>query len=237
MVANLLVYRRERGGIVWRMKRVLTILAMCLCLPDVGADNDRDFFLQSWRLAKQGDADAQYNLGAMYTNGKGVEKDQKEAVKWFRKSAEQGNAKGQFGLGVSYDDGKGVPEDDEEAAKWYRKSADQGDAKAQTNLGLMYYKGEGVKQDPKEALKLFRKASDTGLGEPQTWIGWMYENGVSVPKDITIAYAWYNIAAAGGHKNAKRHKGRLTITLTPEQIAEGQKHSKEMLKKNPKLLK
>jgi TPR repeat protein len=33
-------------------------------------------------LAEQGDAKAQYNLGYMYREGKGVEQDFKEAVKW-----------------------------------------------------------------------------------------------------------------------------------------------------------
>ena len=34
--------------------------------------------------AKKGDAEAQYNLGAMYANGQGVPQDYKEALKWFR---------------------------------------------------------------------------------------------------------------------------------------------------------
>ena len=43
--------------------------------------------LREWRpLAEQGDAKAQYNLGVMYDNGKGVTQDYKEAVKWYRKS-------------------------------------------------------------------------------------------------------------------------------------------------------
>ena len=43
-------------------------------------------------LAKQGDADAQYNLGLMYRNGQGVPQDYKTAVKWYRLAAEQGDA-------------------------------------------------------------------------------------------------------------------------------------------------
>ena len=46
-------------------------------------------------LAEQGDADAQYNLGFMYDNGKGVIEDDKEAVKWYRLAAEQSHAKAQ----------------------------------------------------------------------------------------------------------------------------------------------
>ena len=39
--------------------------------------------------ANAGDADAQYNLGFMYYNGKGVEQDYKKAYEWYSKSAEQ----------------------------------------------------------------------------------------------------------------------------------------------------
>ncbi|MDO4440771.1 MAG: sel1 repeat family protein, partial [Moraxella sp.] len=39
------------------------------------------------RLAEQGNADAQFNLGNMYDNGNGVKQDYAQAVRWFRKAA------------------------------------------------------------------------------------------------------------------------------------------------------
>jgi len=42
------------------------------------------------KQANNGDARAQYNLGIMYKKGQGVEKDYKEAVKWFELAADQG---------------------------------------------------------------------------------------------------------------------------------------------------
>ncbi|HHF3737183.1 TPA: tetratricopeptide repeat protein, partial [Haemophilus influenzae] len=56
-------------------------------------------------LAEQGDVKAQYNLGNMYVNGRGVKQDGFEAVKWYRKAAEQGLANAQFNLGVMYYEG------------------------------------------------------------------------------------------------------------------------------------
>jgi TPR repeat protein len=42
--------------------------------------------LREWTpLAAQGDADAQFNLGIMYDNGKGVPEDYKTAMKWYKK--------------------------------------------------------------------------------------------------------------------------------------------------------
>lgn len=88
-------------------------------------------------LAAQGNANAQYNLGAMYESGHGVVQDHKEAVKWYRLAAAQGDADAQFNLGNMYKDGQGVVQDHEEAVKWFRLAADQGDADAQRNLALM----------------------------------------------------------------------------------------------------
>lgn len=50
-------------------------------------------------LAERGDAGAQHNLGVMYTHGHGVPKDDREAVKWYRRAAKQGNAGGSIALG------------------------------------------------------------------------------------------------------------------------------------------
>ena len=55
--------------------------------------------LQHFRpLAKQGNADAQGYLGAMYDGGFAVTQDYKEAVKWYRKASVQGNADAQYSL-------------------------------------------------------------------------------------------------------------------------------------------
>ena len=48
---------------------------------------------------EQGDASAQCNLGLMYYEGRGgVDRDNDEAKKWYRKSAEQGNSSAQSAL-------------------------------------------------------------------------------------------------------------------------------------------
>jgi hypothetical protein len=41
----------------------------------------------------------------MYASGRGIAKDDTQAVYWFRKAAEQGHAKAQYNLGLMYDYG------------------------------------------------------------------------------------------------------------------------------------
>jgi hypothetical protein len=56
--------------------------------------------------AEQGNELAQFGLGSMYVDEKGVQRDLKIAIKWYRKSAEQGFAIAQNNLGSSFWRGK-----------------------------------------------------------------------------------------------------------------------------------
>ena len=77
-------------------------------------------------LAKQGNAEAQYLLGLMYDEGKGVLQDYKEAFKWNRLSAEQGVVSAQYDVGVMYANGQGVPQDYVSAHMWFNLCASNG---------------------------------------------------------------------------------------------------------------
>ena len=92
-------------------------------------------------LAEAGDAEAQFILGGMYTEGRGVPQDYEEAVKWTRLAAEAGHRSAQINLGLMYRYGKGVAQNYAEAVKWFRPAAEAGDANAQYNLGNTYWKG------------------------------------------------------------------------------------------------
>jgi TPR repeat protein len=118
------------------------------------------------------EAQAQYNRGVDYWEGRGVPQDYAEAANWFRKAAEQGFAEAQNRLGQMLAMGQGIPRDDAEAAAWYRKAADQGVMLAQYNLGSAYVMGSGVTKDFAEAVKWFRKAADQGSVGAQFNVAW-----------------------------------------------------------------
>ena len=52
-----------------------------------------------------------------------MERDEAEAMRWFRAAADQGHAEAQNQLGVAYAEGDGVERDDMEAVRWYRADA------------------------------------------------------------------------------------------------------------------
>ena len=86
----------------------------------------------NFSVAEQGFADAQYSLGVMYDNGRGVIQDYKEAVKWYRKAAEQGYANAQHNLGWMYEKGKGVTQNNVYAHMWFNIAAAGGYKDAQS---------------------------------------------------------------------------------------------------------
>ena len=155
------------------------------------------------KAAEQGHAQAQSNLGIMYSQGQGVEKDYNEAVKWCRKAAEQGNEQAQGMLGVMYSKGQGVEQDYNEAVNWCRKAAEQGNEQAQGMLGVMYSKGQGVEQDYKEAVNWCRKAAEQGNEQAQAMLGVMYSKGQGVEQDYKEAVKWYRKAAEQGNGQAQ----------------------------------
>ena len=158
--------------------------------------------------AEQGDAAAQHDLGVMYMDGRGVEQDDAEAVRWFRLAAEQGHDNAQVDLGFMYYNGRGVEQDDAEAFRWFRLAAEQGHAGAQANLGIMYDFGE-VEQDYGEALRWYRLAAEQGHAIAQNNLGWMYEQGEGVARDYGEAVRWYRLAAEQGLAEAQAGLGRM----------------------------
>jgi uncharacterized protein len=75
------------------------------------------------RLADQGNATAQYDLGVMYGQGQGVPQDYAQAVAWYRQAAEQGVVAAQHNLGVAYLRGRGVTRDNVLAYMWLNLAA------------------------------------------------------------------------------------------------------------------
>ena len=90
-----------------------------------------------YSLAGQDNALAQYEIGALYHRGAGVEPDVARAARWYARSAELGYAEAQYRLGNMYMMGEGAPQSDTEAIHWYEKAAEQGHQDAGRNLASL----------------------------------------------------------------------------------------------------
>lgn len=126
-------------------------------------------------LAKAGNAGAQYQLGVLYYNGKGVPEDEKKAVQLFTSSAQQGNVEAMYQLGNAFTFGNETPrlvaDADVEAANWYFKAAKLGNADAQYSIGLLFMAGKGLAKNDKEAMYWMQQAAKNGHKDAKNYVG------------------------------------------------------------------
>ncbi len=122
--------------------------------------------------------------------------------------------------------------DYETAFKEFEPLAMQGSIWSQYNIGLMYSEGKGVPKDYAEAFKWYKKAAEQGLLEAQNSLGVIYAKGEGVPKDYVMAYKWFSLAATR-LEPAIKNKSMIEKDMTPEQIAEAQRLSREFEVKKP----
>ena len=97
-------------------------------------DDPSELFWILIEEARWGESEAQYGVAMMYASGEGVEKDQKEASRWFKAAAEEGHPHAMHKIAERYEKGIGTDKDMESAVAWYKKAAEtnaaQGDDKA-----------------------------------------------------------------------------------------------------------
>ena len=130
---------------------------------DVYNSGDYEESYRIWLpLAEAGDERAQFAVGTLFFEGRGVDLDLERSTQWFRTAAELGFAPAQFNLGNAYKHAHGVRQDDKLANAWWLKAAEQEFAPAQFNLGTQYYFGRGMEKNEEEALLWYRRAADNG---------------------------------------------------------------------------
>ena len=74
---------------------------------------------------------------------------------------------------------------------------------------------------PSEFYRL-QKVAEDGDASAQLSLGFIFDSGEGVPKDTVQAYAWHNLAAAGGLAKARNLRDLIAKKMTREQIAESQ---------------
>lgn len=165
-------------------------------------------------LAEEGNVDAQYQLGVLYSAGQGVPTNEGEAVGWFKRAAEAGNADAQWALAFRFFS-QGLPTDVDAGIHWVKKAAGQGVPIAQTELGNVYFEGRGLAKDHAEAARWYQKAAEQGEWFGLHKMGWIRERGHGVTTDYVEAYKWYVLSVANGNDLARDDMKRLVPLLRP----------------------
>ena len=69
-------------------------------------------------------------MGLHYLGGLGVDKDEQQAVRFFRLAADMGDAAAMLNLGLCFARGKGVEKNEQEAVRWLSAAAQAGNEEA-----------------------------------------------------------------------------------------------------------
>lgn len=105
----------------------------------------------------------------------------------------------------------------------------------------MYLTGkrkEIIPSDKNKAAEWFRKAAGKGNADNLAWrmasanaqfsLGYMHEEGWGIRQTKVHAYAWYNLAAARGHAQARTRRQHLAEGMTKNQMARAQRFSEDL---------
>jgi hypothetical protein len=157
------------------------------------------------RIARGGDAQAQFRLGMRYLQGDGFAADVNAAVRWLRAAAESGLVRAAFQLGTMYRDGHGVARDYKVAESWFRNAAASGHtgawralaalASAQASGEFTGVRAEAFRGDPQAQFQLARwyQAGREPVGtDPAEAVKWLRkaaeQDNAEAAYELGVAY-------------------------------------------------
>ncbi len=161
------------------------------------------------RARSRKDADAEYALGLMAYEAKGLERNPGQAFRLVERAAAKGHAEACNTLGYFHQYGIGTPVDLAQALAWFRRGAEAGSAGAQNNLGWFHEHGIGLGNDPAAAAAWYLKAVEQGLPGAHVNLANLYEKGLGVERNPVVAAALYEAAFARGVTSAALRLARL----------------------------
>ena len=146
----------------------IAILVTFVFLTQISAARADMVFDFQMKLAKKGNAEAQYKVGEMYEAGRGVDVNKDEAMKWFTQAADGGSQNAKDKLLYVDMEKNGLTKDNKAEYEGLKTRAKGGDEYAQYYLGMMYSHGVGVKKNYNKADDLLGKASLAGVTAAET---------------------------------------------------------------------
>lgn len=156
------------------------------------------------QAADMGHSGAMTALGAAYSFGRGVNRNDAAALEWQGRASRLGNSDAMYRQGLIYLAGRGVPANMTLAADWIHQASTRENAKAMFMLALLYEDGDGVPASMVEMTNWLEAAARLGHTESMFTLGHIYiegEDGV-IAKDVYKAEDYWLAAAKAGHVGA-----------------------------------
>jgi hypothetical protein len=159
---------------------------------------------------KQGNMMAIYRLSEFLKDGRGVDKNEQEAVELLKRGAKLGSAECQASLAISYMFGDQVEVDKERAHNLLQLSRLQGSVWGTYLLGMTYEDGDGIPKSIEKAVECFKEVVDE---EPRAAfrLGYLSLWGDEDNPDPAAAAKWFMSAAERGNADAQLHLGIMLL--------------------------
>ncbi len=160
------------------------------------------------QAARNGDAHAQFRMGARYDAGVGILKNPTLAADMYLKAAQAGVAEAYPIIAAKLEVGLGKIKNEAEAARWYEEAAKAGDLPSQLKIADWYGRGQGVGKDDAKAAAWYQRAAEQGSPAAMYQIGMRYLDGRGVAKSRDTGLGWLRKAADRGSEPAQRELKR-----------------------------
>jgi len=158
------------------------LLAVLLMLVSNLSADDQIELEALQRQAASGDVKAQLDLALRYRDGKGVAKDEAEAMQWAHRAADSGSADAMDFVGFAYLRGSVIKRDPVIAIGYFKAAAERS-SQAAFNLGQCHFGAQGTEQDCPKALEYWKKAAERGHGRAAACAAMAYLSGEGVARD------------------------------------------------------
>ena len=192
---------------------------------------DVSFFNCLQETAKRGDAESEFILGLVYSDGwNGTISAGSFADRWRDLGTELDDHRPTFLLQLLQRQKDRVAPDQVKALQYLTQAADQGDNYARVMLGEMLLEGTGVKSDWFSGSEWIRKSAVAGFAPAQFRLGVIYLVGnKSTPHDDIESLAWFIVAAEAGSKSAQDFCTERTQLLGNDAARQAFKRSRGIL--------
>lgn len=160
-------------------------------------------FAQPADLLKHAETDprAQYQIGEMFYEGDGVDKDYEKSIYWLKKAAASNNADALALLGKVYEKGYTLPKDEKVAIDYYKKSIQLGSNQGKVNYAWYLVKDKNAsKKNIELAHSLLKQAAENNSPAGIYALGRFYHRGLI--KSNINPFDLYEKAAELGYKKA-----------------------------------
>jgi TPR repeat protein len=185
------------------------------------------------KAAANGDADACFELGALYANGLGVKQNSAQARKWLNKAIAQNVMAARTLLAWLYLNDESLGKTDSDALQLFLEAAEAGDSDAQCSLGDIYREGAaGIEPNPGAMLHWYNCAANHNHPKAQYMLGKLLAEGTLVPQNDEAAFQWLTLAIMNQSEPAQKELAMLTARLADGEL---EQYKQRMMSRMPPL--